>query len=163
MSQVLSDAHREHWINTGVNPSAGQGHRVQQLADHERPIQFPDDVELFVVTVGADGTAFFRDMPRFGGPVIYRVLPTSRTAGWAIRERANKDNASRMRTAHTLYSAVDVDVVTGLTFTCTGGRLLRAPQTREAGHNPWEFVIHYQVIIPSGVDGVNFGEGAPTA
>ena len=142
MTGVLSDAHRDHRVN---------GHRIEGLADVERPIQLPDDVELFVVNYGADGGMYARDLPRFGGMVTYRVFPTSVTTGWAINERLKKDNASRDGTPHTFYEATDRQIVQGLTLSLEGGILKRCPQGIEAGQPVFEFVIEYEVIVPNPV------------
>ena len=140
MTDVLSDAHRDHRVN---------GWRIDGLADVERPIQLPDDVELYVVNYGADGGMFARDLPRYGGMVTYRVFPTSRTVGWAINERLKKDNASRMGEAHTIYDATDRQIVQGLTLILKRGVLKRCPQGIEAGQPVFEFVIEYREIIPN--------------
>ena len=146
MTGVLSDAHRDHRVN---------GHRMSGFADVERPIQYPDDVELFVITYGADGGMYARDLPRFGGMIIYRMLPTSPSTGWAIGERAKKDFATRRGTRHTFYEGVEVEMPFGLAMSLQGGLLKRCAQRPEAGNPVFEFVIEYELIVPN-IDAVEW-------
>lgn len=140
MSGILSDAHRDHRVN---------GHRIEGMADNERPIQLPSDVERYVITWGADGGMYARSKPQFGGPVIYRVLPTSVTAGWALGQRNLIDQADKLGLEHPKYEATDIQIVQGLTLGLFGGVMTMPPVGIEAGQASFEFTITYEVIVPN--------------
>lgn len=140
MTGILSDAHRDHRVN---------GHRIEGMADVERPIQLPSEVERYVISWGADGGMYARAKPQFGGPVVYRVFPTSVTAGWALGQRNLIDNADLMGLEHPRYEATDHQIVQGLTLALIGGVMNVPPVGIEAGQPTFEFTITYERIIPN--------------
>lgn len=145
MAQILSNAHIEHIIN---------GHRVEGLADEDRPIEFPGDQDMADLSTGQDGGLYGMSNPMLGGPITYRVSPTSPTARWAIQEKQSWRNAIKNGSAITIYEASHSDPVQGRTASLKGGVLLRCPDMVEPGQT-FEFVIHYEEIIPA-LEGATF-------
>ena len=139
MTGVLSNAHRDHRI---------LGEPMTGFAEEERPIQYPSDVELFIIHIGAEGGMYARSVPTFGGEVMYRLQPESPQVAWAIRQRLFKDNADRMGIRHRIYSATEFDRARNFTARLEGGLLLRCPQVPESGVT-FEFVIRYELIVPN--------------
>jgi len=145
MNAIRSNAQRVHEIN---------GHTITGLASDDRPIEYPTGDELVTIEVGQDGGVYGQEIPMFGGPVTYRLQPSSPSVQWFINERKARDEANINGTELTVYNGTETDPAVGESIALRGGRLLQAPHKSEPGQT-YEAVIYYERIIPD-VDAAKF-------
>ena len=144
MAQILSNAHLEHIID---------GHRVEGLANEDRPIEFPTGRGFNnIVRSDHDGGMYGTSLAMFGGPVIYRVTPNSPTCQWAIQRNQERKEAIKNASAiPTFADASHANLVANWSADLSGGVLQDCPDIPEAGVT-FEFTIEWE-LIDSNVDG----------
>lgn len=139
---ILSTAHLVIRVN---------GHTMQAPAAEERPFEFPSGQDLVTYQEAPDGSVYGMSMPLFGGPMTFRLQPTSPSTKWFIRERGLRDAALRNGNPLTSYNGSYRDPAEGRVGTLRNGFLLQAPQMYEPGVT-YEAIIYFPLIIPN-VDG----------
>ena len=144
MSQILSHLH----VNVILN-----NERIVGFAETEQPVEFPTE-ELLSLKRGADGATYGTDNAMFGGPVIFRLAPTSTGAKQFIRWRAMNDQAGRNGTAKMIFNGSYSDTFQGRTARFSGGVLMSAP-AMSVPNTDYEAIIHFDLIVGI-VEGANF-------
>ena len=139
MSQILSNAHIECIFN---------GHRIEGLADEDRPFEFPSPEDMVDIQVGADGGVYGMSVVQFGGPFIVRLAPNSPSAAWAITKREAWKQAQINGEAIETFSGTYADPVQGRQVTFEGGVMLRCPDMVEPGQT-FEFAFYFERMIPN--------------
>lgn len=131
-----------------------EGHRVEGLSSSDNPISF-ETIKTTVHEWGTDGTLYVADSGRLGSLCTIQLLPTSKTALWALQRLAERHNGkSRILTGD--YS----DNEKGFSLHCTGGVLEDCQPSIEPGRD-FEFTIRFEKVIPE-VAGAKF-PNAPTS
>ena len=139
MPNQLSHLHSRLTIN---------GNRIEGLSDNDVPVELPD-IELFTVKRGKDGTMYSMGTGAKGGPVIIRLLPTSRSAVLFLKWH------SQIQTGMALeFDGSWQDTENGYSSQLRGGVMTEAPSGLHPGKDA-EFKFEFEEIIPE-MDGANF-------
>ena len=128
MAQVYANAH----IDIVIDGS----HRVQGLADEERPFEFSDGSGLFDISRSqADGGlyAMANAGAILGGQFTLRVQPNSPTAQWLIERKHEIKRALQTGTAVRIFTITVKDSVQGRSTRMEGCLLDTCPDQVESG------------------------------
>ncbi len=138
MTQILNNLHIDLIIDGA--------HRVQGLADDDRPYEFGDPGERFTITRSKnDGGMYGMSNNVFGGPFTIRLSPTSPSAQWFIaRNEEQKDNQLQSRPTR-IFNATLSDRVQGRFSTMKGGLLNMCPDQVEPNQT-FEVQFVFQLI-----------------
>ena len=146
MTQIFSNAHIDCVID---------GHRVEGLADEERPFDFGDGDDRFnIVRSRNDGGMYASANARVGGPFTLRLAPTSPTAAWLIERNEEQKRAQREGQAIRIFEITFSDSVQGRETRMEGCLLQKCPDQVEAGIT---FEVMFECeIIETNNDGARF-------
>ena len=97
------------------------GERVTGLAAGDAPVTF-ESIPLNEITWGADGTMYVHGTARKGGPVMVKLLPTSKFAATLLRWRGRITNDERLE-----FAGSYADPQLGFACTMRGGVLTECP------------------------------------
>ena len=97
------------------------GHRFVNLADNERPIELPS-IEMLTHRFGKDGGMLATRTNIQGGEVMVRLLPTSQSVKFVLKQRALMNNGKRIN-----FSGSYSDSQLNFTIQLVGGFLKACP------------------------------------
>ena len=139
MPNVLSHQHSRLTLNS---------HRVEGLALEDVPVEMPSIV-LYDIVRGKDGTMYANGTGAKGGPVMVRLLPSSRSALQFLKWHSQIQDGAVIE-----FNGSWEDSENGYSTTLRGGYMTEAPSGLHPGQNA-EFTFEFEEVIPD-VDGARF-------
>ena len=140
MAQIFSNAH----IDVVIDGS----HRVEGLADEERPYEFSDGADMYEISRSqADGGLYAQTNAGniLGGTFTLRLQPNSPSVQWLIDRKQEIKRATIDRTKHRIFEISVKDTVQGRSTVMEGCLLAQCPDQAEAA-TTFEVMFECEVI-----------------